>query len=122
MTMHHGGAGRPSPKASDEDKAHFRTLVPEDERVSLRPMFGAIAAFANGYMFIGLFASDLFVRLNETDTATVTAGGGGPLEPMPGKPMRGYVTIPNWNTDDSAVRRWGEKALAYTLTLPPKKK
>ena len=121
MATHHGGPERPSPKATDEAKAQFRTLVPDDERVTLKPMFGAIAAFANGYMFMGLFASELFVRLDEADTAAVTAGGGGPLEPMPGKPMRGYVTIPNWSSDESAVRQWGRKALAYTLTLPPKK-
>ena len=121
MTNHDGGA-RPSPKATDEAKAQFRTLVPVDDRVSVRPMFGAVAAFANDYMFMGLFATDLFVRLDDKDTAAVTAAGGGPLEPMPGKPMRGYVTIPNWSSDESAIREWGEKALAYTLTLPPRKK
>ena len=112
---------RPSPKATDEDKALFRTLVPDDERVSVRPMFGAVAGFANGLMFMGLFADELFVRLNDTDTASVTAAGGGPLEPMPGKPMRGYVTLPAWREEHDATRAWGRKALDYTLTLPPKK-
>ena len=120
--MHQGRPERPSPKATDEAKAQFRTLVPDDERVSLKPMFGAIAAFANGYMFMGLFANELFVRLDDADTAAVTAAGGGPLEPMPGKPMRGYVTIPNWSSDESAVREWGAKSLAYTLSMPPKTK
>jgi TfoX/Sxy family transcriptional regulator of competence genes len=112
---------RPSPKATDEDKQLFRTLVPDDERVSVRPMFGAVAAFVNGLMFMGLFAEELFVRLNDDDTATITAAGGGPLEPMPGKPMRGYVTVPNWRADHAASREWGRRALDYTLTLPPKK-
>jgi TfoX/Sxy family transcriptional regulator of competence genes len=115
------GSQRPSPKADDESKALFRTLVPDDERVTVKPMFGAIAAFTNGWMFMGLFATDLFVRLDEADTDTVTASGGGPLEPMPGKPMRGYVTIPDWRSNEQAVRDWGQKALDYTLTLPPKK-
>lgn len=114
-------APRPSPKASDEDKALFRTLVPDDERVSVRPMFGAVAAFANGLMFMGLFADELFVRLNADETAELTAAGGGPLEPMPGRPMRGYVTIPKWRADPAATRQWGRKSLDYTLTLPPKK-
>jgi TfoX/Sxy family transcriptional regulator of competence genes len=122
MTTHHGGAARPSPKADDESKAQFRTLVPDDDRVTVKPMFGAVAAFANGLMFMGLFASELFVRLNEADTDAVAAAGGGPLEPMPGKPMRGYVTIPNWRSDPESVRRWGQKALDYTLTLPPKRR
>jgi TfoX/Sxy family transcriptional regulator of competence genes len=116
--VHRGGSERPSPKASDDAKAQFRTLVPEDDRVTVKPMFGAVAAFTNGWMFMGLFAADLFVRLDEADTAA----GGGPLEPMPGKPMKGYVTIPNWRSDPESVRTWGQKALDYTLTLPPKNK
>ena len=112
---------RPSPKASDDDKQLFRALAPDDERVSVRPMFGAVAAFANGLMFMGLFADELFVRLNADDTETLTAAGGGALEPMPGKPMRGYVTVPNWRADQDATRAWGRKSLDYTLTLPPKK-
>jgi TfoX/Sxy family transcriptional regulator of competence genes len=112
---------RPSPKAADEDKELFRTLVPDDARVTVKPMFGAIAAFANGWMFMGLFAAELFIRLDDADTATVTANGGGPLEPMPGKPMKGYVTIPDWRTDAESVREWGQKSLDYTLSLPPKK-
>jgi TfoX/Sxy family transcriptional regulator of competence genes len=115
------GASRPSPKATDEDKALFRTLVPEDERVTVKPMFGAVAAFTNGWMFMGLFAQELFVRLNDEDTATVTRAGGGLLEPVPGKPMKGYITIPEWREDPESVRAWGHKSLEHTLTLSPKK-
>jgi TfoX/Sxy family transcriptional regulator of competence genes len=111
-----------SPKSDDELKAVFRTLVPDDERVTVKPMFGAVAAFANGWMFMGLFDNELFVRLDEADTATVTANGGGPLEPMPGKPMKGYVTIPDWRNDAETVRSWGARSLEHTLGLPPKKK
>jgi TfoX/Sxy family transcriptional regulator of competence genes len=114
-------ASRPSPKADDESKAIFRTLVPDDDRVTVKPMFGAVAAFANGWMFMGLFATELFVRLGEADDAAVRQAGGTDLEPMPGKPMRGYVTIPNWRADQAAVRDWGMKSLAFTLSLPPKK-
>jgi TfoX/Sxy family transcriptional regulator of competence genes len=112
---------RPSPKADDESKALFRTLVPDDDNVTVKPMFGAVAAFANGWMFMGLFATELFVRLNMEDDAAVRKAGGTDLEPMPGKPMRGYVSIPNWRSDQAAVREWGKKSLEFTLSLPPKK-
>jgi TfoX/Sxy family transcriptional regulator of competence genes len=117
-----GGSDRPSPKTDEESKALFRTLVPDDDRVTVKPMFGAIAAFANGYMFMGLFGPDLFVRLSDDDDAAVRAVGGGSLEPMPGKPMRGYVTLPDWRSDHSVVREWGAKSLAHTMSLPPKTK
>src|SRR5262245_12123800 len=114
-------AARPSPKADDESKALFRTLVPDDDRVTVKPMFGAVAAFANGWMFMGLFATELFVRLNDEDDAAGRRAGGVDLEPMPGKPMRGYVTIPDWRSNTAAVREWGVKSLDHTLSLPPKK-
>ena len=120
MTGHQAGA--PSPKSNEEARAAFRTLVPDDERVTVRPMFGTVAAFIEGQMFMCLFANELFVRLGEQDRAAVSAAGGGPLEPMPGRPLREYVTIPNWRSDEQAVRRWGAQALEFALTLPPKKK
>jgi len=113
---------RPSPKASDEDKGRFPALVPDDERVSLRPMFGAIAAFANGYMFMGLFGPELFVRLSDEQRATRLAAGWHNLEPMPGKPMREYVVVPgDWRVQTDEARSWGERALDYVVGLPQKK-
>ncbi|MDQ3938182.1 MAG: TfoX/Sxy family protein [Chloroflexota bacterium] len=115
-------AGPRSPKSDEASRAAFRELVPDDERVTVRPMFGSVAAFANGQMFMGLYAEDLFVRLGEAEREQVIAGGGGPLEPMPGRPMREYVTLPGWREDAASVRGWAERALAYALSLPPKKR
>jgi len=41
---------------------------------------------------------------------------------MPGRPMREYVTLPDWQARPDEVREWAVRSLAYTLTLPPKKK
>ena len=117
-----GREGARSPKTDPALREAFRALVPDDERVTIKPMFGTLAAFVNGLMFMGLFADELFVRVNDEDQARVRAEGGGVLEPMPGKPMRGYVTIGNWQQRPDTVREWAATALDYTLTLPPKKK
>ena len=85
-------------------------------------MFGSVAAFANTNMFMGLFADELFVRLGEVERAQLTALGGGVLEPMPGRPMKEYVTIPGWRSRADDVRDWAGRALEYAATLPPKKK
>jgi TfoX/Sxy family transcriptional regulator of competence genes len=117
---HHSGAR--SPKSETEDKTAFRRVVPDDERVTTRPMFGSVAAFANGYMFMGLFGEELFVRLSEQDRTVQLAAGWHNLEPMPGKPMREYVVIPgDWRTNGEAVHDFGARALDYVLGLPPKK-
>jgi len=117
---HHGAAR--SPESDAEDKTAFRRLVPDDERVTTRPMFGSVAAFANGHMFMGLFAGELFVRLSDDARTARLAQGWHNLEPMPGKPMREYVVVPgDWRVTQDEARAWGEQALDYVVGLPPKK-
>lgn len=84
-------------------------------------MFGSVAAFADGQMFMGLYAGELFVRLGEQYRAALLGEGAGLLEPMPGRPMREYVTLPDWRSDSALVIRWAARSLEYALTLPPKK-
>jgi hypothetical protein len=47
------------PKPSDDDRARFRSLVPEDTGVEVKPMFGNLGAFVNGNMFMGLFGPEV---------------------------------------------------------------
>ncbi|HET9481804.1 MAG TPA: SEC-C metal-binding domain-containing protein, partial [Candidatus Polarisedimenticolia bacterium] len=68
--------GARSPKSDEAARTAFRALVPDDERVTVRPMFGSVAAFVSGQMFMGLYADDLFVRLAEPEREKVVAAGG----------------------------------------------
>ncbi len=47
------------PKPTDADKDRFRSLVPSDPHVEVKPMFGNLGAFVNGNMFMGLFGADV---------------------------------------------------------------
>lgn len=85
-------------------------------------MFGSVAAFANDHMFMCLFAEELYLRLNEADRAQLAADGGRPLEPMPGRPMREYMGLAEWQARTVPAREWSERALAYAINLGPKKK
>ena len=51
------------PKPTEADKDRFRSLVPADPRVEVKPMFGNLGAFVNGNMFMGLFGADIGVKL-----------------------------------------------------------
>lgn len=108
------------PKPSEDDKAVFRDLVPEDSRVTVKPMFGNLAAFVNGNMFMGLFGRDIGVKLNEADGLELLAHeGAGPFGPEE-RPLGGYVTLPaSWLGTPKAVA-WAERALEYVGGLPPK--
>lgn len=87
-----------------------------------RKVFGYPAAFLQGQMFAGLHQDKMILRLSETDRADLLQQTGAKIfEPMPDRPMREYVVVP-----DSVVRStkqlsaWIAKALAYARSLPPK--
>jgi TfoX/Sxy family transcriptional regulator of competence genes len=109
------------PKPSEHAKAAFSKLVPDEPTVTMRPMFGNLAAFVNGNMFSGLFGEDLFVRLPDDQTAPIRKQGGRDFEPMPGRAMKGYVMVPaNWSTKPAATKGWIAAALAFTRGMPAK--
>jgi TfoX/Sxy family transcriptional regulator of competence genes len=101
----------------------FRSLVPEDDRVTIRPMFGNISAFVNGNMFFGIFGNDLFVRLSIEDQVEILKNkGASMLEPMKGRPMKDYIVMPKiWMDRPDTVRSWISKSLEWSSKLPPKK-
>jgi hypothetical protein len=107
------------PKPTDEDRRHFEELVPDDPRVVVKPMFGQLAAFVNGNMFLGLYGSDVGVKLPDDQTAALEAAGGGSFGPQE-RPMGGYVTLPA-ALDDADAAGYVAAALAYVGSLPPKK-
>lgn len=107
------------PRPTDEDRARFAGLVPDDPRVTVKPMFGNLGAFVNGNMFMGLFGSDVGVKLPEEEAAALRAAGGGPFGPEE-RPMGGYVTVPPALGDAESAASVAA-SLAYVGALPPKK-
>ena len=57
------------PKPTEDDKQFFRSILPEDPEVEVKPMFGNLGAFVHGNMFAGLFGSAVGVRLAGPDAA-----------------------------------------------------
>ena len=110
------------PKPDAETRAAFDDLVPEDPRVAVRPMFGNLSAFVNGNMFMGVFGRDLFVRLPDDERERLIGEGGSEFEPMPGRPMKGYVALPDgWRKDRAGATAWIDRSLEWAAGLPPKK-
>ena len=107
------------PKASDAAKARFTSLVPDDPRVVVKPMFGNLGAFVNGNMFAGLFGPSIGVKLADDERADLAAvEGAGPFGPAE-RPMGGYLSLPPSCTTEQAAG-WVDKARTYVATLPPK--
>jgi hypothetical protein len=113
-------------KSSPELVARFNSALDRHAApdVTRRLMFGYPAAWVNGNMATGLFAEHWWVLVGDADRdALLAMPGGGAFEVMPGKAMgRNVLLPPDLVADDAALDRWLGKALAYTRTLPPKKK
>jgi TfoX/Sxy family transcriptional regulator of competence genes len=111
------------PKPSEADKEYFRSIVPQAPGVEVKPMFGNLGGFVNGTMFIGLFGSDVGVRLAREDRARLLdEPGAGPFGP-PERPMKEYVSLPAaWRNEADRTAEWVDRALDHTASLPPKRR
>lgn len=112
------------PKPASADVAYFDSIIPEAEGVTRRPMFGNVAAFADGQMFLCLFGSDIAVRLDAEGREELLAiSGSSPFEPVKGRPMKEYVVLPaGWRKKPDLTHLWVKRSLTYAAALPPKKK
>lgn len=109
------------PKATDDDKDFFRSIVPSDQGVQVKPMFGNLGAFVNGNMFAALFGASIGVRLEGDARAELEQVDGvapfGPAE----RPMGAYLALPAaWRDQPERVSEWVAKAHSQVSALPPK--
>ncbi len=108
------------PRPSEEDKARFRALVPDDPRVQVKPMFGNLGAFVNGNMFMGLFGTDVGIKLAPADLTELSViDGVGPFGPAE-RPMGGYLTLPS-SMPSAEGSRWIARSLDHVAAMPAKK-
>jgi TfoX/Sxy family transcriptional regulator of competence genes len=110
------------PKPTPEARAAFEAMVPMDPRVQVKPMFGNLAAFFDGLMFMGVFGDAVFLRLSPDDRQTLLAQGAGTFSPSPDRAMAEYVSVPEaWRDRPADAGPWVSRSLAFVGTLPPKK-
>src|SRR2546430_2217647 len=110
-------------KSPPELERAFDAAFPDDPRAERRKMFGYAAGFVNGNHFGGLFADQVCLRLGESDRRKLAAEhGAAPFAPM-GRPMGGYVSLPQpLVADPNSLREWLRRAFDYGATMPPKAK
>jgi TfoX/Sxy family transcriptional regulator of competence genes len=110
-------------KAPPELAERFSATVSPMPGAQVRKMFGYPAGFVNGHLFTGIFAQSWFVRLPDDQRAELAAAGGTEFSPMPGRPMREYLVLPNSLAATADVAEpWVQRALEFVSQLPPKVK
>jgi hypothetical protein len=111
-------------KAPQSMVALFDASLPSGPGLERRQMFGYPCAFVNGNMFAGLFQDIAFARLPPGLHAELDAEfGARHFEPMPGRPMRAYVVLPEEVVEDE--ERYAAilaAAFAFTSAMPAKAK
>jgi TfoX/Sxy family transcriptional regulator of competence genes len=109
------------PKPTEADKEYFRSVLPDNPEVEVKPMFGNLGAFVHGNMFAGLFGAAVGVRLADADQDELAAvDGAGPFGPAE-RPMGGYLSLPPvWRTDPDVAADWVGRALSHVSAMPAK--
>ena len=96
-------------------------LIADAPDAGRRKMFGYPACFAGGHLVTSLHEDRWIVRLPEADITELAALGGLPFEPMAGRPMRGFMALPDAvRSDPARLDEWLARALAHVRTMPPK--
>jgi TfoX/Sxy family transcriptional regulator of competence genes len=109
-------------KSPPELVARFDAAAARFPDAERRKMFGYPALFVGGNLVTGLFARSWMIRLGDDDRAALLAQpGAGQFEPMPGKPMKGYATLPtDVVADDARLDEWVQRAIDHGRRLPAK--
>jgi hypothetical protein len=108
-------------KSPPELVERFRAVLADYPDAKQKPMFGFPAAFVGGNLATSLFRDRWVVRLPAAEIDEARAAGAGEFEPMAGRPMKGFVTLPPRDVEDeAALRGWVERGLAAAGALPPK--
>jgi TfoX/Sxy family transcriptional regulator of competence genes len=109
-------------KASEKIIETFEKIIPDLPGVEKRKMFGYPVTFINGNMFMGVHGNSIILRLSDNDRKEfLKLKSAKQFEPMPGRPMKEYVVIPEWMFDDKfIINSWTEKSFEYVSGLPLK--
>ncbi len=109
-------------KSPPELVDRFGLILGRFPHLERRQMFGYPAAFvAAGHMATGLHGSSWVVRLGDHDQTELRAAGGTDFEPMPGRRMTGFLSLPaDIVADDDDLAEWITRAQAHAVSLPPK--
>ncbi|AGL19973.1 TfoX/Sxy family protein [Actinoplanes sp. N902-109] len=107
--------------AYDETLAgRLRELLSPVPGATGKRMFGGLSFLIDGNLTVAVRGADLMVRVGPEATPDALAEPGARPCEMGARTMRGWVEVDGAVLDDETLRRWVDRARAYTATLPAK--
>lgn len=108
--------------ASEELAERIRRLLPPEESVHEKKMFGAIAFMFQGNMLVcPTKEGSMMVRVGKQGMADALAIPGASIMEMGGRSMNGFVVVSGDALEDEIVLgQWIDRARAFVRTLPAK--
>jgi hypothetical protein len=110
-------------KASQELTALLASTL-ADASCERTMMFGCPVFTSGGHIVAGVFGDTVFLHLSPSDCGLVRVASDevAPFEPLPGRPMREYMVVPDSLCGDNEFfALWLGRALTYATSMPPKK-
>lgn len=109
-------------KSPPELVERFGAILDRSPDAERKKMFGYPAAFVGGNMATGLFREHWVVRLPDAEVEDAKAAGAEAFEPMPGRPMKGFVIVPASDVqDDAAIEGWVRHGMDHARSMPAKR-
>ncbi|MFG2053327.1 TfoX/Sxy family protein [Micromonospora sp. NPDC048930] len=109
--------------AYDEDLANrVWDLIGREPGIGEKRMFGGLALMLNGNMAVVIRGEGgLMVRVDPAQSEQLLTEPGAQPTQMRGRPMRGWITVePSACAKDVDLRRWVDRGVTYTRSLPAK--
>ncbi|TCV89616.1 TfoX/Sxy family protein [Sulfurirhabdus autotrophica] len=100
----------------------LRELLPSQQNITERKMFGGLAFMSRGYMFVGIVGDVLMARVGPEYYELALSRPYVREMDFTGKPMKGYVYVESSGyEEDSDLSEWVLKCLDFVHSLPSKK-
>jgi TfoX/Sxy family transcriptional regulator of competence genes len=108
----------------DEDLANrVRELLPDDDEIIGKAMFGGFVFSLAGNMAVGVSNEDLMVRVGPDAVDETLEQPHARAFEVGGRPMKGWVLVAPVGLDgDDELTDWIGRGLTFARSLPPKKK
>jgi TfoX/Sxy family transcriptional regulator of competence genes len=104
--------------------ARVRELLLDEPGISEKKMFGGLAFLINGNMAVSVSGEGgIFFRVDQATAETLVATS--PARPMEmgGRAMRGWLRVDaEFVRGKRELERWVSSGVAYTRSLPPKRR